>query len=149
LPFGNNPSGDYILKNEIDPLHHLREASTADNVSCAYLRIDAVALTVQVLGTTCSPPSDPNVTISSVTPGSATGGSTVTVTILGSGFSAGMAVSFENGSGKTPVVSNVSVVGSTQINCTVTIPTGGSLSDPVWDIRVGPVVKPDAFRVVR
>jgi len=149
LPFGSNPSGDYVLKTEIDAPHHLRESSTADNVSCAYLRIDTVALTVQVLGTTCSPPSEPDVTISSITPGSAVAGSTVAVTILGSGFSAGMGVSFENGSGKAPVVSNVSVVGSTQITVNVTIPTGGSMSDPLWDVRVGPVVKPDAFRVIR
>jgi hypothetical protein len=59
-----------------------------------------------------------------------------------------MIVRFGNESGKAPVVSNVLITSDT-ITATVTAPSGGSTSDPVWDLRVGSAVKLDAFTVVR
>jgi hypothetical protein len=75
-------------------------------------------------------------------------GSVNPVTITGSGFAAGMGVSFENGSGARPVASNVTVVDSTTITATVTVKTGGGpRSDRVWDVRVGSEVLPNGFTV--
>jgi hypothetical protein len=149
LPFGNNPSGDYLLKNEVNPGSlGLRESNPSNNVSCAVLRIDVSTRSVQVIGTDCAPGSP--VTISSMTPGSVTPGFPVNVTITGSGFVPGTSVTFENGSGKTPVASNVQVSADGKtITATVTVQNGGSPNDPFWDLRVDSAVLPDALEVVR
>ncbi len=39
LPIGGLPDGDYVLQIEIDPKHHLLEATTADNISTLNFRI--------------------------------------------------------------------------------------------------------------
>jgi hypothetical protein len=72
------------------------------------------------------------------------------VTIKGSNFAPGMAVGFENGSGPTPVASNVTVLDSSTIVATVTVKTGGGRqSDTLWDVRVGPALLLDGFQVLR
>jgi hypothetical protein len=60
-----------------------------------------------------------------------------------------MSISFENGSGKTPIASNVEVVNGDVIQATVSVPNGGTSADPVWDLRVGPARLRDAFTVIR
>ena len=148
LPFGNNPSGDYLLRIEIDPRGRLQEADTSDNVSCALLRIDASAPSVQVIGTSCN--ASLPVSIDTIFPPSMSAGSSVPVTITGSGFASGMAVSFENGSGKIPSASDIVVAADGQtIWATVGVQSGGSPADPVWDVRVGPAVLLNAFTVIR
>jgi hypothetical protein len=63
-----------------------------------------------------------------------------------------MAISFEGGNGPRPVASNVQLASDTEtldmITATVTVPlkrNGGR--NPVWDVRVGSSVLPDAFTV--
>jgi len=146
VPFGSNPSGDYLLIIEVNPNHNLVESSYSDNVACAVVRVDVSAMTASVIGTSCN--TVVPATISEIVPNSVRAGSSVGVVIHGSGFTSDMIVRFENGSGKTPAVSNV-IITSDTITATVTAPSGGPSSDPVWDLRVGSTVKPNAFTVVR
>jgi hypothetical protein len=146
VPFGNNPDGDYLLIIEVNPNHNLFESSYSDNIACAVVRVNVSAMTASVIGTSCN--TVVPVTISEIVPNSVIAGSSVGVVIHGSGFTSDMSVSFENGSGKKPVVSNVSITSDT-ITATVTAPNGGSSADPVWDLRVGSAVKPNFFTVVR
>jgi len=58
-------------------------------------------------------------------------------TITGSGFVAGAGVSFENGSGPAPAISNVNVASDGEsLTATVTAKSGGSPRNRVWDVRV-------------
>ena len=148
LDFTGNPSGDYLLTIEVNPLQNLYEANRTDNIACALLRIDLSTQSVQVLDTTCNA-NYGTVTVASITPNTIRAGSQGTVTISGSGFGNGVDVHFDNGSGKIPVVSNVVVVDGSTITATITLASGGSTADPVWDLHVGPAVLPDAFRVIR
>lgn len=144
----SNPSGDYLLTVEVNPLGTLFESTRADNMACVLVRIDRSQLSVQVLDTTCNP-SNNAVTIDSISPGSMRAGSPTTVTILGSGFTGGIDIHFAAGSGKTPTVSNVQVLSDTLISATVSVASGGSQADPVWDLHVGSAVLPNAFTVIR
>jgi hypothetical protein len=139
------PDGDYKLIIEADPKNRLLEINDSDNTSCVLLRI--TNLTLNVLDAGCSSTGSA-VVVSSITPDTAPQGSLIPVTITGSGFAAGMGVSFENGSGARPVASNVTVVDSTTITATVTVKTGGGpRSDRVWDVRVGSGILPNGFTV--
>ena len=146
--FTGNPSGDYLLTVEVNPLGNLFESDYSDNISCALLRIDRSQLLVQVLDTTCNPPLG-NVTVDWISPAAVRAGSQATVTIQGSGFTSGIDVSFSGGSGKTPAVKNVQVLGDSMITATVTVASGGSQADPVWDLHVGSAVLPNTFTVLR
>ena len=75
-------------------------------------------------------------------------GGSVDVTITGVGFTADMGVSFENGTGFAPVASNVTLVDANTIKAFVTVKRGGTRADPLWDVRVGPVVVRNLFTVV-
>jgi hypothetical protein len=58
------------------------------------------------------------------------------VTITGTGFAPGATVTFENGNGPSPTVSNITIVNSTTITALVTVKNGGPPRDRVWDVRV-------------
>jgi Lysyl oxidase len=140
------PDGDYKLIIEADPKKQLLEINNSDNTSCVLLRI--TNLTLDVLDSAGCSSTGNTVVVSSITPDTAPQGSLIPVTITGSGFAAGMGVSFENGSGARPVASNVTVVDSTTITAMVTVKTGGGpRSDRVWDVRVGSDVLPNGFTV--
>ena len=123
-----DPEGDYHLTIATDPGTpnsgdldgQLLETNESDNVSCIRLHINPAARTVQALGI-CG-----RVEVLSITPNAAQAGTSMSVTITGTGFSSGMAVGFENGTGTAPLVSNVRVVNSTTITATVTVKKGGS-----------------------
>jgi hypothetical protein len=141
-----SPDGDYELIIQFDPQQRLLESHESDNQSCVRIRIGVSARTVQNLGA-CTTPG--TVTISSITPNSASqGSSTDNVTIKGSGFAPGMAVGFENGSGPAPVASNVEVVDAATITLTVTVKTGGPRKQRLWDVRVGSAVLQKGFKVL-
>jgi hypothetical protein len=74
--------------------------------------------------------------VASVSPASMLRGTSIPVTITGTGFAGGASVTFENGSGATPVATDVVVVNDTTITATVTVGTGGPPRDRVWDLRV-------------
>jgi hypothetical protein len=77
------------------------------------------------------------VSVGSISPNSMPAGSTINVTISGSGFAAGADVTFENGAGPAPEASGVSVaVDGTSLTATVTAKSGGPPKNRIWDVRV-------------
>jgi hypothetical protein len=149
VDFTGNPSGDYCLTIQIDPKSRLLEADDFDNVASSLLRIDVESSTITILDNTGCNPVGGEVVVAAISPTSGKIGSTVPVVIAGSGFAAGMGVSFEGGSGPPPTVSNVVYVDATTIQATVTVKKGKPGKDPVWDVRVGSAVLFGAFTVVR
>jgi hypothetical protein len=152
------PDGDYTLTVKADPLGRMTEITTADNSSCIKLRITGIATSpsVTVLDATgCSgggspPPGGGSVTLTSITPNSGRIGDLIPVDITGTGFTSGVAVSFESGSGAKLTVSDVVVESSTAISAIVTIQKQGNArnGDTLWDLRVGNGVLRDAFVVL-
>lgn len=149
IDFTDNADGIYQLKIEVDPRLLLIEADHSDNTSCVLLNIKKPN-TVAVLDSSgnCS-------TVASISPNTASAGTSVQVTIAGYGFSAGVPVMFEGGNGPRPVASNVQLVTDTEgldvITATVTVPYKKQLGrNPVWDVRVGGGgLLPRAFTVTR
>jgi hypothetical protein len=139
--FTGNPSGDYKLIVEIDPQKRLLEIDDGDNTSCALLRINVANSTVQALGSGC------DTTVSSIQPNSVRQGSSVHVTIKGDGFTNGMGVTFENGSGASPIARNVTFRDVNTIEADVTVKKGGPKSTRFWDVRVSSGVLFDGFMV--
>jgi hypothetical protein len=143
-----NPDGLYELTVDFDPANRIREANDGDNTACVLLQIGVAAKTVQTVGA-CGMTPGGAITITSITPNDAPAGSVVDVIIRGTNFAPGVAVGFENGSGPTPVASNVTVLDSTTITLTVSVKQGGGSSDRVWDVRVGSAVLPNGFEVLK
>ncbi|MGD2174538.1 MAG: CARDB domain-containing protein, partial [Candidatus Brocadiaceae bacterium] len=75
-------------------------------------------------------------TVAAISPNSTSAGTSVDVTVSGTGFQSGAGLAFENGQGPAPSTSNVSVVSATEITVTVTAKSGGPPRDRVWDVRV-------------
>ncbi|HZO19559.1 MAG TPA: Ig-like domain-containing protein, partial [Gemmatimonadaceae bacterium] len=79
----------------------------------------------------------PVVIVSSVSPSTVAAGTSVTMTITGSGFAPGARVIFENGTGgPTPTMTNVVVVNETTITGTFTSKKDGPKRNRFWDVRV-------------
>lgn len=76
------------------------------------------------------------VTVDNIVPNFMSPGTSIDVTVTGSGFLTGADLTFENGSGPAPTTSNVEVVSSTSITAMVTAKSGGPPRDRVWDVRV-------------
>lgn len=74
--------------------------------------------------------------VTGILPDTMQAGTTIDVTISGTGFVAGASVIFENGSGPAPTASNVVVVGANTITATVTAKSGGPPRNRVWDVVV-------------
>jgi len=151
------PDGDYTLSVRVDPLGRMTESTTTDNTSCIKLRITGIATSPSV--TVLDPKAcsaggggggGGTVTVTSITPNSGRIGELIPVDIVGSGFSNGVAVSFEGGSGSKLTVSDVVVESSTAISAIVTVQKqgGGRNADTTWDLRVGTAVMRDAFVVL-
>jgi hypothetical protein len=147
IDFTGNPSGDYKLIIEVDPENRLLETSDGDNIACALIRVDVTNASVQILDNIGCDATGGEVFVDSIAPNTVVAGSVVDVTITGSGFAEGMAVTFENGSGPRPVASNITVVDAITITATVTLKSGGGGSTRVWDLRVGSGVLVDGFTV--
>jgi hypothetical protein len=147
IDFTDNPDGTYQLKIGVDPNKNIIESNESDNESCVLLSISKPS-SVRVLDSsgTCS-------TVVSITPNTAARGTTVQVTITGYGFTPGMSVTFEGGTGPRPIASNVRLSSDTEsldmIMADVTVPYKKQLGRrPVWDVRVGSGgVLPKAFTV--
>ena len=144
-----NPDGRYELSVTFDPENRILETNDGDNTACVLLQLGIPSRTVETLGA-CGTSGSSDVTVTSITPTSTTMGGVIDVTIKGTNFAPGIAVGFENGIGPTPVASNVTVLNATTIVATVTVKgNGGRRDDPIWDVRVGSAVLPNAFEVVR
>lgn len=145
--------GDYRLIIEADPKNRILETNDDDNSACVLLNISVAAQTVDIInpnncdGTT-EPPPGSDVTVVGIAPNAARVGESIDVMIDGTGFTAGVDVSFTNGKGSKPVASNITVLSSSQIQATVTIKKRGSNSDNVWDLVVDSVTLQDAFTVL-
>jgi len=143
-----NPDGQYELTVAFDPANRILETNDTDNTACVLLSISVVNRTVQTLGA-CGGTGG-TVTIESITPNRIFVGTVLDVTIRGSNFAPGMAVGFENGTGPTPVASNVTVLDSKTIVATVSVKGGGGRRDDlVWDVRVGPTLLANGFEGIR
>lgn len=149
IDFTDNADGIYQLRIDIDPNKRLLESDDNDNASCVLLDIrKPSSVTVLDSSGSCS-------TVTSITPNVAATGTTVQVSIRGYGFTQGMSVTFEGGSGPRPVASNVRLASDTDtvdtITATVTVPYKKQPGrDPVWDVRVGSGgLLPGGFTVTR
>jgi hypothetical protein len=140
------PEGDYRLVIDVDPMNRIEESDDGDNQSCVLIHLRPAAVTV-LNANGCDPVAP--VVVSSISPNGVRRGSSVAVEIHGSGFAAGMPVSFENGSGPRPSVRNIAFIDGTKITATVSAKAGGGKSSSVWDLRAGPSVLRNAFSVTR
>lgn len=136
------PEDDYTLTIISDPNNRLIETNETDNVACLRLHLNPAAMTLQALGT-CGA-----VTVLSMTPNTIKQGTSMNVTISGSGFAAGMAVGFENGSGSAPSI-RVTSVTATTIEAVVTVKKGGGKGERYWDLRVGAGVLYRALKITQ
>ncbi len=141
------PDGDYKLSIVVDPKQHIVETDETDNSSCLLIHIDMAALTAAPVGGGSCAGGSSTATITSISPASASRGAQIGVTISGSGFVSGMNVTFENGSGATPTVSNVVVQNPQVITAVVSVKKGSSVGT-TWDLRVGSAVLQGAFTVL-
>jgi cell division septation protein DedD len=92
-------------------------------------------------------------TIQGIDPTVAQANTTVTMTIVGSGFQTGAVVAFEGGQGAPQEILAVQVVNPTTIVITMTAHNDGAQGAQVWDVRVtnpdnSTVVLAEAFTVV-
>jgi len=142
------PNGSYRLVIEVDPKKRLEEVYETDNTSCVLLQLNISSSSLSVLNPNDCSGTGTGVAVNGISPNWIKAGSIVPVTITGSGFTSGMGVSFENGSGQRPVatVTSVSSDGTT-ITANVTVKKGGNRTDRLWDVRVGTGVLRDGFRV--
>lgn len=83
--------------------------------------------------------------VNSVDPNRMETDATIEVTISGSGFESGVSVSFEDGRGPDPEVSEIAVPDANTITAVVTTKNGGPDDDRIWDIRI---VNPDNTSVI-
>jgi len=74
--------------------------------------------------------------VQTVTPITAEAGTTVNMTITGSGFSPGAVVSFEGGQGVASQATNVQYLNSSTLAVTVNVMGDESFGSQVWDVRV-------------
>ena len=140
---------DYTLTIEVDPKYRLLETNEGDNTSCVLLRLDVASQSVDVLNDSgCSAPGGGEVIVSTVEPAEVARGSVTHVTITGSGFEAGMALSFENGSGPRPTTGDVVIDPSTDtVTAYVTAKDGGPPGPRTWDVRFGSGVLPGGLTI--
>ena len=126
--------GDGNTASNQDPSHTFATAGTYN-----------VTLTVTDNAGATSGPASQSVTVSepagdlavtSISPSTMQMPTTFLATITGTGFAAGAQVSFSNGDGPTPKVTNVIVVSSTIIEATIKIKTGGPPRSRMWDLTV-------------
>lgn len=117
---GSTSLGDHTLRAVAATLSG--ETDTVDNTGETTSTVEALAV---------------GVAVGSITPNAASAPDTsVDVTISGSGFSPGASVTFENGGGKAPAASNITVVDSTTITATVTVSYKGPNRPRLFDVRV-------------
>jgi hypothetical protein len=111
--------------------------ASAGGDSFTYHASDGVLGSNVVTVTLAVSPAPPvGVTVTGISPNSASTNNVVAVQISGSGFASGAVVSFLGGSGPTPQVSNVVVVDSGTIAATVTIRSGGPRRNRQWNVGV-------------
>jgi hypothetical protein len=96
--------------------------------------VPAPTATVPLPSVTIAPPLQP--TILNITPNTASAGTTVNLTITGSGFVNGAVLNFEGGQGIAPQVTTTQVVNPTTIVITVNTQVDEAFGTQAWDVRV-------------
>jgi hypothetical protein len=96
--------------------------------------LPAPTATVPLPTVTITPPLQP--TILNITPNTAAAGTTVNLTITGSGFVNGAVLNFEGGQGIAPQVATTQIVNPTTIVTTVNIQVDEAFGTQAWDVRV-------------
>ncbi|HSB15881.1 MAG TPA: right-handed parallel beta-helix repeat-containing protein [Bryobacteraceae bacterium] len=81
-------------------------------------------------------PTPAPLSVTSIMPASMRVGTSVNITISGTGFEPGLQVSLAGGQGSTPTVSRVTVVSSTTVTATVSVGTAGPKRTRYWDVVV-------------
>ncbi|MGE5248951.1 MAG: hypothetical protein ACM3QS_01955 [Bacteroidota bacterium] len=94
----------------------------------------------------------PQLILAAIVPNSATAGTTVNLTLTGTGFLNGAVVTFEGGQGTPSEVTALQVLNPTTIVITVNVKADASYGTQTWDVRVtnpdgSSAVLPDAFSV--
>jgi hypothetical protein len=112
----NLPLGDYT----IEFLHHYSDGDLSNNSKTLTISVKEPSAGLSVDG---------------IIPNSMKAGSSVDVSITGSGFQTGVKVAFENGAGPAPTAS-ITKESGTEIEATVTARSGGPKTDRIWDVRV-------------
>jgi hypothetical protein len=92
------------------------------------------------------------VTIVEITPSEGQAGATLDITLTGTGFMAGVVVTFEGAEGTPPQVALVTLTDSQTLVVTLNLPADTSHGAQTWDVRVTnpdltTFVFPDAFTV--
>ncbi len=77
----------------------------------------------------------PGVSITSIAPTTATGGQTLSLIVTGTGFQAGLAVTFRGGAGTAPQILAAQVISPTTVLLTVTA-LDSTPQPQVWDLRI-------------
>jgi hypothetical protein len=98
-------------------------------------------------------PTSSQVMITKIVPNMAQVGSTVNLTITGTGFVNGAVVTFEGGLGPAPQITSTTVANTNTIVITVNVVADTSQGNQIWDVRVtnpdkSTAILPDSFRVV-
>ena len=130
LTYSWNTTGASLGSHTLEGSHDLADDDADDD-------INNNAATTAVTVNEPPPPGGGGVTVGGIDPNSMQAGTSIGVTITGTGFADGADVTFENGSGPTPTASNVVFnVDDGTITATVTVKGGGRRGDRVWDVRV-------------
>jgi PKD repeat protein len=74
--------------------------------------------------------------VDSITPNSVDKGQSIPVIISGSGFHSGASVTLANGSGPSPIVSNVVIIDGNTITATISAKSGGPPRNSLWDVTI-------------
>lgn len=149
LDVTNLPKDTYTLSIITDPDNRILETNKSDNVSSVDLDIDVANMTVNNSTGSSDGGSTPgeDITLTQMIPNMIAKGSTVNVTIKGSGFTQGLSITLINGSGPTPILSNIIFVDDSTITMTIHTKKTGSSQLRIWDLQVGSAVLNDAFTI--
>ena len=74
--------------------------------------------------------------VTGIAPDSMAAGTTMDVTVSGSGFVGGASLTFESGAGPAPEASGIVVVDGNTLTATVYAKSGGPPKNRAWDVRV-------------
>ena len=131
------PGANGSVTNNGSTVTYTPNASFAGNDSFSYNVNDGQGGSdTGTVNVTVNPTGGAVLTVTDVTPNTIGVNQQVAVTLVGTGFTQGASVSFQNGSGPAPSASGVVVVNSTTITANVFVKAGGPRRNRTWDVVV-------------